>query len=78
MDPSVIKVPSIITFGPKRNKGPICNNIWTQAITGSGQHGLGLLGLNTGTAERKRKLVAATHRQNRMEQTSGGENVHSG
>ena len=30
LDPSVIKVPSVITFGPKRNKGPICNNIWTQ------------------------------------------------
>ena len=24
---SVIKAPSVITFGPTRNKGPICNNV---------------------------------------------------
>ena len=45
---------------------------------GSGQHGLNLFGLNAGTAERKRELVPATHGQNRVEQTSGRKNVHSG
>ena len=45
---------------------------------GSGQHGLGLLGLNTGTAERKREFVAATHGQDRVEQSGRGKNIHGG
>ena len=32
MDPSVIKVPSVITFGPKRNKSPIRNNILNPSV----------------------------------------------
>ena len=49
-----------------------------RAIAGSGQHGLGLHCLDTGTAERKGELVSATHRQDGVEQTSGGKNVHGG
>ena len=45
---------------------------------GSGQHGLGLLCLDTGTTERKGEFVPATHRQDGVEQASGGKNVHSG
>ena len=45
---------------------------------GSGQHGLGLLGLDPGTAERKGEFVPATHGQNGVEQSSGGKNVHGG
>ena len=48
------------------------------AIAGSGQHGLGLLCLDTGTAERKREFVPATHGQDGVEQTSGGKNIHGG
>ena len=32
MDPSVIKVPSVITFGPQRNKSPIRNNILNPSV----------------------------------------------
>ena len=45
---------------------------------GSGQHGLGLLGLDTGAAERKSQFVPATHGQDGVEQTSGGKNIHGG
>ena len=45
---------------------------------GSGQHGLGLLGLDTSTAERKRELVPAAHGQDGVEQTSGGKNIDGG
>ena len=45
---------------------------------GSGQHGLGLLGLDTGAAERKSQFVPATHGQDGVEQTSGGKNVDGG
>ena len=49
-----------------------------RAIMGSGQHGLGLLCLHTGAAERKGEFVPATHGQNGVEQTSGGKNVDGG
>ena len=49
-----------------------------RAIAGSSQHGLGLLGLNTSTTERKSEFVPATHGQDGVEQASGGKNVHSG
>ena len=49
-----------------------------RAIAGSSQHGLGLLGLDTGTTERKGQFVSATHGQNRVEQTSRGKNIHGG
>ena len=45
---------------------------------GSGQHGLGLLFLDTGVAERKGELLTAAHGQDGVEQTSGGKNVHGG
>ena len=45
---------------------------------GSGQHGLGLLCLDTGTAERKGELVPATHGQDGVEQSSRTKNVHGG
>ena len=45
---------------------------------GSGQHGLGLLRLDTGTAERKGELLATAYRQDRVEQTSRGKNIHGG
>ena len=32
LDPSVIKVPSVMTFGPKRNKSPIRNNILNPSV----------------------------------------------
>ena len=47
-----------------------------RAILGSGQHGLGLLRLDTGTAERKGELLATAYRQDRVEQTSRGKNIH--
>ena len=47
-----------------------------RAIAGSGQHGLGLLLLDTGMAERKRELLATAYGQDGMEQASGGKNVH--
>ena len=31
-DTSVIRVPSVITFGPKRNKSPIRNNILNPSV----------------------------------------------
>ena len=31
-DKSVIRVPSVITFGPKRNKSPIRNNILNPSV----------------------------------------------
>ena len=40
---------------------------------GSGQHGLGLLFLDTGVAERKGELLTATHGKDGVEQASGGE-----
>ena len=49
-----------------------------RAIAGSGQHGLGLLCLDTGTAERKGELLATAYRQDGVEQTSGGKNIHGG
>ena len=49
-----------------------------RAIVGSDQHGLGLLLLDTGAAERKGELLATTYRQDGVEQTSGGKNVHGG
>ena len=49
-----------------------------RAIAGSGQHGLGLLGLDTGTTDRKSELVSATHGQDGVEQSSGGKNVDGG
>ena len=45
---------------------------------GSGQHGFGLLFLNTGAAERKGEFVPAAHGQDGVEQTSRGKNVHRG
>ena len=45
---------------------------------GSGQHGLGLLCLDTGTAERKRELLATAYRQDGVEETSRGKNVYGG
>ena len=39
---------------------------------------MGLLGLDTGTAERKGELVAATHGQDRVEQSGRGKNIHGG
>ena len=45
---------------------------------GSSQHGLSLLGLDTGTAQREGEFVATAHRQNRVEQASRGKNIHSG
>ena len=45
---------------------------------GSGQHGLGLLLLDRGTAEWKCELLAAAYGQDGVEQTSGGKNVHGG
>ena len=48
------------------------------AIMGSGQHGFGLLFLNTGAAERKGEFVPAAHGQDRVEQTSKGKNIHGG
>ena len=49
-----------------------------RAITGSGQHGLGLLCLDTGTTERKGEFVPATHGKDGVEQTSWGKNIHGG
>ena len=49
-----------------------------RAIAGSGQHGLGLLCLDTGTAERKGELVPATHGQDGVEQSSRRKNIHGG
>ena len=49
-----------------------------RAIMGSGQHGGGLLLLNTRTAERKGELLATAYRQDGVEQTSGGKNIHGG
>ena len=45
---------------------------------GSGQHGFGLLFLDTGTAERKGEFLATAHGQDGVEQTSRGKNVHRG
>ena len=45
---------------------------------GSGQHGLGLLFLDTGAAERKGEFLATAHGQDGVEQTSRGKNVHRG
>ena len=45
---------------------------------GSGQHGLGLLLLDTGTAERKGELLAAAYRQDGVEQTNWRKNVYGG
>ena len=45
---------------------------------GSGQHGLGLLCLDAGTAERKGEFVPATHRQDGVEQSSRRKNIHGG
>ena len=47
-----------------------------RAILGSGQHGLGLLCLDTGTAERKGELLATAYRQDGVEQASRRQNVH--
>ena len=44
----------------------------------SGQHGLGLLLPDTGTAERKGELLTTTHGQDGVEQASRGKNVHGG
>ena len=44
----------------------------------SGQHGFGLLFLDTGTAERKGEFLATAHGQDRVEQSSRGKNVHGG
>ena len=49
-----------------------------RAIMGSGQHGFGLLYLDTGTAERKGEFLATAHGQDGVEQTSRGKNVHRG
>ena len=49
-----------------------------RAIAGSGQNGLGLLCLDTGTTERKGEFVPATHGQDGVEQTSWGKNIHGG
>ena len=45
---------------------------------GSGQHRLGLLLLDTGTAERKRELLATAYGQDGVEQVSRRKNVHGG
>ena len=45
---------------------------------GSGQHRFSLLLLDTGTAEREGEFLAIAHGQDRVEQASRGENVHSG
>ena len=45
---------------------------------GSGQHGFGLLFLDTGRAERKGEFLATAHGQDGVEQTSRGKNVHRG
>ena len=45
---------------------------------GSGQHGFGLLFLDTGAAERKGEFLATAHGQDGVEQTSRGKNVHRG
>ena len=45
---------------------------------GSGQHGSGLLLLDTGTAERKSELLAAAYGQDGVEQASRRKNVHGG
>ena len=45
---------------------------------GSGQHGFGLLFLDTGTAERKGEFLATAHGQDGVEQTSREKNVHRG
>ena len=47
-----------------------------RAITGSGQHVLGLLLLDTGAAEWKRELLATAYGQDGVEQTSGGKDIH--
>ena len=52
--------------------------IGMSAITGSGQHGLGLLCLDTGTTERKSEFVSAAHGQDGVEQSSGRKNIHGG
>ena len=48
------------------------------AIMGSGQHRLGLLLLDTGTAERKRELLATAYGQDGVKQVSRRKNVHGG
>ena len=45
---------------------------------GPTQHGLGLLFLDTGTAEKKGEFLTTAHGQDGVEQTSGGKNVHGG
>jgi len=48
------------------------------AVVSAMQHGMGLLLLDTGTTERKGEFVTATHGQERVKQTNGWKNVHSG
>ena len=45
---------------------------------GSGQDRFSLLLLDTGTAERKGEFLAIAHGEDRVEQASGGKNVHGG
>jgi len=47
-------------------------------IMGATQHGFGLLLLDTGTAERKSEFLTTAHRQDGVEQTNMGKNVHGG
>ena len=47
-----------------------------RAKLGSGQHGLGLLSLDTGATERKGELLTTAYRQDGVEQASRRQNVH--
>ena len=53
-------------------------NVRVMAVVSAMQHRFDLLFLDTGTAQREGEFVTAVHRQDRVKQTSGWKNVHSG